>query len=114
MIRRLKSDMFVADHSVGEDSLTKDIDFHGHDIDAQFSCLSTASSSVPELEIFGKVFVSLLDADGAEQDGTHFSFNLIKKVKQIGHNFFLNLYYLVFFICFIYYNKPADNHRNHL
>lgn len=82
MLRRLKSDMFMADHSVGEDSLTKDIDFHGHDIDAQFSCVSTSTSSVVELEIFGKVVVSLLDADGVEQDNTRFSFNLIKNVSK--------------------------------
>lgn len=77
---RLKSDMFEADNSVGEDSLTKDINFRGHDVDAQFSCcLATTTSSVPELGIFGKVFVTSLDHDGNEQE-TQFSFNLIKNV----------------------------------
>ena len=76
--------MFHGDVSVGESDgdLIKDIEYTGHEIDVQFSCFltSTTTTKVPDLEIFGKVFISQIDEEGNERD--EFSFNLIKnKVK---------------------------------
>ena len=73
--------MFTADEKLGETGLVKDVGFTGNEIDAQFLCLlhDTTTSSVPDMEIFGKVFVTQLDEDGNE--GDEFSFNLIKKVN---------------------------------
>ncbi|XP_066914621.1 uncharacterized protein [Clytia hemisphaerica] len=80
---RLKSELFTADQQLGEENLTKDIDFNGHDIDAQFSCVLTSATSqkVLDLEMFGKVFISQLSEDGNAEN--EFSFNLIKSVSSL-------------------------------
>lgn len=71
---QLKSGLFNADHLAGESSLTKFVDFCGHDFDIHFACMFK-SKEMLDVGLIGKVQVH----NGDEE----LSFNLIKNSNQI-------------------------------
>lgn len=81
-LSRLKSKLFTADERLGESpgELTKFIEYTGHNFDMQFLCILNGHSTIPDVEMFGKVLICHVD-EGNETEQC--SFNLIKKVVKI-------------------------------